>query len=193
MTRDMGHDALEALAAVRVVFPEAIIAGGFLRDVYFHRTPKDIDIFVPYTLGAATKMLDRFNIPVMVGSAYMPGSDVGVIWNIPGYTLPVQVIMMDHGVDIVERVKKHDFDFCQIWHDGFCTYSTDAFKAMNMNTVTLVDCEDHLQFKRSMRRWDRLKQKYPDYQLVIPKRFQHFTQTEASQVEASSFQEDPFA
>lgn len=38
---------LQALAAVQQLFPGAVLAGGYLRDKFFGRSPKDIDIFIP--------------------------------------------------------------------------------------------------------------------------------------------------
>lgn len=40
--------ALETLAKVQTIYPQAIIAGGLIRDLLTDRSPKDIDIFIPY-------------------------------------------------------------------------------------------------------------------------------------------------
>lgn len=176
-------EGMRALEAVKAVFPGAILAGGYLRDAHFGRSAKDIDIFVPHM--SDTRHLDlRYAEPgsglllcsVAGAAEYMEQTDVNRIFDFDmlGYALPVQVVMMAPGVDVVQRCGEHDFDFCQIWHDGWVTRTTIEFRSMAPRVVTLTHCEDAAQFARSMRRWDRLKAKYPDFELAIPQRFQCF-------------------
>ncbi len=174
MTSDI-QEGLRALAAVQAVFPGAALAGGYLRDAFFGRSQKDIDIFVPYQrdIPMDSLGLSLFTTP----ASYMEQAEVHAVFEVDamdGHSLPVQVIFMAEGVDVIQRIMNHDFDFCQIWHDGWGTNWSADFAHMNPREVTLVHCEDLKQFKRSMKRWDRLKAKYPDFTLIIPERFSAF-------------------
>lgn len=105
------------------------------------------------------------------------------MWDIYGFELPIQVIELGPNIDPAERVKELDFDFCQVWHDGRSIHFTEGFtEAVRFRQVTLSRCEDEKQFERSMRRWDRLKQKYPDFTLVIPEEYRAFQGAGATDV-----------
>ena len=165
---------LVALSNIQKFFPRAILAGGYLRDTETGRMPKDIDVFVP---AATLEEMDDFenltDAKFMTGAAeYMEQSEVAHIWDVPGYACPVQVIMLRPGLDPVDRAKHHDYGICQVWHDGTELHFTDAFKADRLyQTFTLTHCEDQKEFDRSMRRWERLSQKFPDWTLQVPERY----------------------
>lgn len=174
---DDDSEGLRALSAVQKVFPSAILAGGYLRDCWFGRSPKDIDIFFEYTenpTAALRHALGAANVDPMMGAMYREQGDVNSVWDLKGFAHPCQVIMLNEGLTAISRVKDHDFDFCQIWHDGWRLNCTVAFTHMNAQEVTLTHCESQSEFNRSMDRWDRLKQKYPDFKLVIPPRYRHY-------------------
>lgn len=173
-------EGLRALSAVQKVFPDAVLAGGYLRDAWYGREQKDIDIFIGYVQKADNPtlllqdQLGHDEIQPMLGSMYRKQGDVNSVWNVSGFDLPAQVIMLNPGHTPTSRAREHDFDFCQIWHDGWATGSTLDFRQANYREVTLVQCEDQTQFNRSMVRWERLKEKYPDFKLVIPPRYRHY-------------------
>ncbi len=163
-------EGLRALSAVQKVYPSAILAGGYLRDAFFGRSQKDIDIFVDYS----EVITGLPGSVVNTASGYMDNGDVDLVWELKGYALPVQVIMLREGLTAMSRCLEHDFDFCQIWHDGWSTGCTSAFANANMDEITLVHCENQKEFDRSMRRWKRLSVKYPECVLVIPERFHKY-------------------
>src|ERR1700754_852148 len=91
---------LAALTLVQAVFPKAVLAGGYLRDLFFGKTPKDIDIFVPYTEFLPNNTL---GLVAMTGAAdYTEQSEIDSIYDMQGFELPVQVIMRRRGLDPVE-------------------------------------------------------------------------------------------
>ncbi|KQW02224.1 hypothetical protein [Rhizobacter sp. Root1221] len=164
---------LDALKTVQAVFPNAILAGGFLRDLLLDRTPKDIDIFVPHTGCFQPGTLQL--VPMMGAAEYMEQTEVSYIWDVPGFELPVQVIMLCPGLDPVDRAKAHDFGICQVWNDGAGLEWTPAFdKDWSNRTFTLDHCEDQKEFDRSMRRYERLQEKFAGFPLVIPPQFESF-------------------
>lgn len=159
---------LHSVREMQLLFPGAILAGGLLRDLYFGKEPKDADIFVR-KLGPNDPVMQHLT-PFCAGG-YMNAYEVGMVWSTPWTILglPVQVIEMAEGLDPADRVALHDFDFCQAWTDGCALHGLDKLaKVRDTSTVTLVHCEDPEQYARSMRRWDRLSQRYPEFKLHIP-------------------------
>lgn len=161
------------LLPITRMFPGAILAGGLLRDLYFGKEPKDADIFVP--------KLDPNNPAVQYltpfcDGVYMSAYEVGMVWSTPWTILglPVQIIEMAEGLDPIDRVALHDFDFCQAWTEGFAIHGVDKLhRVEETGIVTLVHCEDLQQYARSMRRWDRLSARYPELTLRIPDEISH--------------------
>jgi hypothetical protein len=43
-----------------------------------------------------------------------------------------------------------------------------------LHEITLVHCESQHEFNRSMVRYERLKQKYPEFTLVIPNKYKAY-------------------
>lgn len=176
---------LRALFAVQAALPRAILAGGYLRDCLLGREPKDIDIFVPHEPGVEDGRFECIRAdgtgfvatPMMGAAEYMERTEVSGIWDVRGFDLPVQIVMLEPGLDPVERAELHDFGICQVWHDGAELHTTDSFEMDKaMQTFTLCHCEDEREYKRSMRRWERLRVKYPSFTLVVPERFREFVE-----------------
>lgn len=174
------QDALNILKKVREqVSTNAVIAGGYIRDVFYGRKPKDIDIFIPFEEpGFIDVQMHRMHAKELIGAKYMPQCEVTRIWDVPvhnpmniiqypcvylGSEIPVQIIMLAPGLTIEERIAEYDFGICQCWTDGSGIYATEHFMQDYLtSSCTLVYCEDDVQYARSMRRWDRLKQKFPE-------------------------------
>jgi len=168
---------LVVLAEVQKFFPKAILAGGYLRDTLTGRTPKDIDVFIPSPEPGAVRNFESVMkcSPDSGAAEYMDRGEVAAIWTVPGFAVPVQVISLKPGLCPVDRARNHDFGICQVWHDGTGQYMTEIFaKDLANRTFTLAACEDSTEFARSMRRWDRLKEKFPEWALVILDEFSHY-------------------
>lgn len=162
---------LNVLKEIRESIPDAVITGGYLRDSFNGIKPKDIDIFFPnMPKEEIDPIMTAMHYVEMYGATYMPQSEVTRIWDSPRWfgQPPIQLIMLAPGYKIEDRIQEYDFGFCQIWSDGEDVYCTDNFlKDQEDSTITLVYCEDHTQFRRSMRRFDRFRQKYPHRRLRI--------------------------
>lgn len=170
-------EGIKILKFIQKDIPGASLAGGYLRDAVLGGTPKDIDIFIPYVEPyVIDRVMQSYSAVEMKGAKYMPQQEVTRIWDVVDSIktelstrkLPVQIIMLNKGLNIEERIQQYDFGLCQIWTEGEIVYCTQSFvDDVNNKTCSLIVCEDDTQFQRSMRRFDRFKQRYPDLQLKI--------------------------
>jgi hypothetical protein len=162
-------DRAKALAAsMRAAgFAGAIVAGGFLRDSILGFEPKDIDVFIAHDpsrdyVAELSKVIGQ-PVRIQVGTMYST-SEVVAVFTTEG-DCPIQVIELDG--DPTERAKHHDFGICQVWHDGTNLCTTGHFEFDRLHErCTLIHCESADEHARSMRRWERLKDKLVGFTLV---------------------------
>ena len=164
--------ALEILSQVQKKHPEAIIAGGFLRDLYFGKAFKDIDIFVANPVGYISPAFTRDSKYDMTYSTDSEISEVEKLWydtieTVINYSSPIEVnIICVPSGNLTARVQEHDFDFCQVYTDGKQIYGAEILQQVQQTKqITLVQCENTKQLERSLRRWDRFQEKYPGFTL----------------------------
>lgn len=172
------------LMALQVIAPGTVVAGGYLRDQFFGKAPKDIDFFLPYSGGTIERLRTVF--PEAKLESYSEwltyrNEEVDAIYDLGKVDgLPAQGIVLREGMNPYERVQRFDFGFCQISTDdsgGGLIWPTKAFyKDAANGTATLIHCESRAEFDRSMKRWQRLSKKYPELTLVIPEEFQKWHQ-----------------
>ena len=160
-------------------FPEALVAGGALRDYLTSREAliKDIDVFVEdkpcylhYLSGAFHGWKHRLVVPAQAAE-YMQFEGVTCVHEFisPDNAIPVQVIVMGRKVGPISTIERHDFGPCQVAYDGEIMYRTEAFvNDLYNQTFTLVRCRDAKDRARSMKRWARLSTKFPTWSLVCP-------------------------
>jgi len=167
-----------SLASLQAIEPAAIVAGGFLRDRLMGVAPKDIDLFCRELTGEQQDAVAR----AFPGARVEPFSkflsyqspDVARVWDLGeagGYPLQLIEVRGDPAV----RAAHHDFGLCQVWHDGQELVCTDAFELdAQRRTFTLCHCESKREFDRSMKRFERLSNKYLGFALVIPYEFKEW-------------------
>ena len=161
-------------------FPEALAAGGALRDWLNGRAEsvKDVDIFIqdqPMYLAKLCECLIGYThrkvvVPRHVAQ-YMQFEGVVCVHEFvsPLHPAPVQVVVMNRKVEPVFTIQRHDFGICQIGFDGETIYTTPEYEKDQQNhTFTLVRCRDDRDLARSMQRWGRLKERYQDWTLRLP-------------------------
>lgn len=173
--------ALSVAAIVRALrqagFDQAICAGGAVRDAINGKPVKDIDIFIAH-VGEGLKV--RLEAALHMEFKYLCASygtmgEVNTVWDAVGLEVPVQVIELLPGYVPLDRVATMDFGICQCWNDGYNIDKTPAFSLdFMLDTFTLVQCENKREFERSMRRWKRLSQKYPEFTLVVLDEFKQY-------------------
>lgn len=158
-----------------------VLAGGALRDRYHSVPVKDLDIFLPYSTEAVKNVRRVFDDAgfSLFQEAHMEYEEMTDCLLVLGFRdlhglLPdVNIIFLRENVsaDHEQVVERIDFGICQIGvflnENGVAEfYYTNAFVEDVLNkTFTLVREYDQ---DRSLRRFERLKQKYPNHRLVLP-------------------------
>lgn len=170
-----------ALAAVHVAYPEAIIAGGALRDREHGVKVKDLDIFVSSHSNASMEQARNVyaelrksgwvDIDIDMEKTYTSSDRIisGVLnAKFPGAP-PVQIIVGTWAMSSV--VPEIDFGICQISFDGKeIRRSRDYVEDAARRQFRLIPKVDDQGFVRSLTRWARLKEKYPDWKLHLGSR-----------------------
>jgi hypothetical protein len=149
----------------------AILAGGCVRDALFGKPIKDIDIFVSEEDADSMKLSKALSRSVqkLNCTSYAEIPDVSSVFDVEvsAGEIPVQIVSMKNGMSPVERISTFDFGFCQVGYNGKEVIATEHFKSDFSNkTISLVYCEDQKEYGRSMARYERLKTKYPEFNLI---------------------------
>jgi hypothetical protein len=173
---------LEVLAAVQKAAPDAVLAGGALRDHWSGAPVKDLDIFVGhdpqdnaqnYTLYKALTAAEP-TVSLTQTCNFASCDELGDCYQTDTYRLADGlevnlIILAQSGLEAT--VNRIDFGYCQIGTDGVRVYETDhRVTDVFAKTFTLVRGDTDADVDRSLRRWDRLSQKYPGFTLVNPYR-----------------------
>ena len=156
--------------------PEAIVAGGCLRDTIMHRPVNDIDVFVPEddvwrarraireTHPECVRSIPEpyfvFNTEVRSVDYYAPKS--GVVWP------PVNIIGVTNGTCTPEQqLERFDFGICRVAFDGVRLWKDLAFdRDQRDETFSLLVSQSTRQREYSLARYERLQEKYAGWKLV---------------------------
>lgn len=155
-----------------------VCGGGYVRDLFLKKEPKDIDLFVSaesLNYLQATQILReqgyQTNLVVHeMAAEYLQFLDVSyVIEATRNDTLPIQIIGLVRNCGSAEEIiGRLDLGICQIGVDWTgAVWWTEAFALDNANnTMTVVRGETYHDKLRSTKRYNRLVQKYPGFKLV---------------------------
>ncbi|MDF0504855.1 hypothetical protein POK33_29400 [Burkholderia cenocepacia] len=180
------------LAQLQEVGVKGLIAGGAVRDHILGKPVKDIDVFVAHDSDVVSKLQTAFgvlHVSPSLAAEYIGEAGQSEVQHVYEVSFgddpfgqfnraPTQVIVLAPGMDPLDRVKHHDFGICQCWYEGSpngVMASTEAFlDDYRQKFFTLSHCEDQQQFDRSMRRWERFKERFPEFSLYVPFRFREY-------------------
>lgn len=158
----------------------AVLGGGALRDTFLGRPIKDFDIFVNAQDADDYFVMDLlrshgFSSRVLVTNEaveYLQFTDVSSVLEAvhPRMPLPLQIIRMHANNESAERmIERLDFGPCQIGMDGLGYFwVTEQFEKdikAHQFTATRLAAKDVM---RSIKRFERLKEKYKGWKLVLP-------------------------
>lgn len=159
----------EVLRTVQSVHPEAILAGGCLRDLILGGEVKDLDIFIQASNSNLREVL-TFRHGWRAGSsinadyvATMRDEVSGVVaYRVPGVAHEVQIIALKDLSSPLLALERMDFGACQIGMIGptHFVYTAAAAVDLTNRTITMLEPEDHIQECRTWARADRFEEKY---------------------------------
>ena len=161
-------------------FPEAVVAGGAMRDLYFGKPHKDLDIFIqtgpaPAGLASAINILKReFGSPTAVCTApcvYMGWNpEVAGFVNFTIHGEDVQIVGINRDAfSMAAILRRIDFGICQIGWDGTNIEFTTAFFTDVANRTFTVNRQDNdNDLSRTYRRFERISARYPEHRIVVP-------------------------
>lgn len=166
---------LNLISRVRSVLPSAIIAGGALRDLDNMRPVKDIDVF--YT--ESTDKLDGIHAALdgeyrysrMCPGEYLDGAAQEVTGTVTFLSVDdrmpeLNLIQLDPSFNVDSIIHRVDFGLCQIGFDQNGVVKTEAYEHDKLNRrFTLTRAETLEGTLRSLKRYDRLAQKYVGWDL----------------------------
>lgn len=173
------------LAAIQTVAPEAFLGGGALRDLDLGREVKDLDVFVSepnftfvdmhlrmvwgYRLRSVQR-LDYFGADPSVAEAREFTKDGEP---------PLNIISLRDSFDFPGGLDRFDLGLCQIGFNGSEVVRTGAYVTdAQHQTMTVSRCSSEAQMERTVARAERLRAKYPDWDLCIPDGFSDFVSPE---------------
>jgi hypothetical protein len=155
------------------LYPSAIIAGGYLRDLYLGKTPKDIDVWLPD---------GEYSSKTLCGHRGISDSE---------YQRSVTGVFKDGDYEIIEVdwnryaplllggpfwkfvIERFDMGICQIAWDGIDLHTTEAFKKdVENKTITYLRTWNE---DSKMSRIQRIRSKYPDWKFVDETLLEHPT------------------
>lgn len=169
--------ARDALYNIQVGFPDAIIGGGFLRDLDNDVKPKDVDIFVPErqdrrTFEVLTRALYQYQgRDVTTGSEYAKG-DTAVIHGVYEFThhlvpYPLNIISCAQPSAagfMQDQLDRFDIGLCRISFDGRKLERTSPYCLDKANrTLTIVN---PWSVSHSIERARRIAERYPGWRIV---------------------------
>lgn len=163
-----------ALASIQTLYPSAVIAGGCLRDREAGVKVKDIDIFVPCD---DTSIQHGRNVEHALKKDGW--RDVKVIhdktYNNSRISMSIETVFPGcPAINVVVApytLAEFDFGCCQIEFDGKRILRTRDYHIDVRHKVfrLIPKCTDS-EFVRSLNRWARLKEKFPEWTLDLGSR-----------------------
>lgn len=161
----------KVLHSVQELFPQAVIAGGALRDLWHGKPAKDVDIFIPIKEDGGLYEDEILSIDPyaekiaasvygQAGNAATPGfRNIYVIWRLTIEGVIYECIFIeDRGEDVIDVF---DLSIAQIAFDGNSVRTTANFNRTIFDKVIRV-CNVN-RSDRQTKRMERVLSKYPEY------------------------------
>lgn len=166
------------LKTVKTRMPEAVLAGGCLRDMIVlpDSAVKDLDIFIttqgrrlPWIAEALMDLFPAIQVRPLssLETYHVNFTEVREVWNIIGVGLtPIQVIALDMEVTPFAIMQRCDFGICRISYDGRVLHLHDHFlQDLRRREFTLR--RNTVPFSHAVR-WQGFKHRFPGWRIVAP-------------------------
>lgn len=176
-------------------FPEAIIAGGAIRDLDHDKPVKDVDIFIrkPENLdGLSLKGLveeacglavHTTVVDFQIGEGMADDEtydlhevSVYAIYRFvtPEATFEVIVMQYSEAPFVQSVIDDFDIGLCQAWYSGEEPCCSEAYFSDDVNkTLTVLKAPTPRALERTMKRVGRLLEKYPDFTVRFAHDIEH--------------------
>lgn len=162
----------EILRVVAQAFPGShpVIGGGALRDSILNRPIKDVDVFIrAQDYDSLDSPQTKFIRPPIIVQRGYGRDDMYGAWDfkeqIAGYD--VQLILADFE-DKVSLAHSFDLGIARVTYDGHELYISNDFKLDAADKAFRIRRADNrYELERSLKRIERLKAKYPDFEHYI--------------------------
>ena len=187
------EESIQTLRKIKETLPDAILAGGAIRDVYHNKKVKDYDLFVSsnttldvykdsfwekqFSLGNELHTGDIItNLSDTEDGSCEGANYVDTVWEVKKNGSHYNVIVLN--MNPTEYINRFfDIGICKAYSDGERIRLTSDFMRDSRNHLLTIVSESMSQpdFNRMMdRHVEAVKQKYPGYKLVIPPRFAEY-------------------
>jgi hypothetical protein len=168
--------AVTMLKIIRQDYPDAFLAGGFLRDTMLEVPPKDMDFFTFMTPKAEDQ-------PEMDKKEYIDQRIDGVVKR-KGWELPVDIIFLNSNVDIpAVAVSQFALGIQQIWYDGiFLNRLPPFWDDMRYKRFSVQRCDSENEAFAIARKMTALEEKYPGWGRRIPERYKAYKEILESKI-----------
>lgn len=170
---------LDVIGRVRNVLPSAIIAGGAIRDLDNDRPVKDIDVFftdTPYFSKLHEALYGVYFYAKQCSGQYMDGAADEVTGTTTylshdGSLPELNLIQLTEGFNPADIIDRVDFGICQIGYDLLGVVKTPAYEFDKANQCfSLTRAETVEGVMRSIKRYQRLQQKYQGWPLTCARK-----------------------
>ena len=164
--KDIPSEFRFLLDEIQKTCPEAIIAGGAMRDWFHGHTPKDVDIFV--SNGFVVDKVPKLIVNSMDDPSGELDDTITQSITYGGYTLPINIVWCNKNIKPMERFERFDFGLCKIAWDGQKVIEHPEFLwDVKYNLITLRRATSIETLLLSLKRYQRFVVKYP-YPLMVP-------------------------
>jgi len=191
-------ESIYNLLRIREILPTAIIAGGWLRDLYHNIPFSDVDVYVTEIDAVKTKhsiydkefWVEQFQLRtdgfMSYDSIHRPGegngyegkSHINTVWEIrKGFTNYNIIILDMNPTDYVNQY--FDIGLCKAYCDGSrIRLTADFMHDSQYKRLTLVSKEiEEDEFLHVMSHHvPKIRNKYPGYTLIVPEMYQDWYQ-----------------
>lgn len=164
------------LKGIRKDYPDAFIAGGYLRDLFCKREPKDLDIFT-WQMPKDEDMNYSTS-----GDSYGEDPRITCVINRPGFVFPTQIIVLDDNTDReAVAVSQFMLGIQQIWieggPDGQLVWLPPFIKDIHQERFTVTRCTNEREAYSIARKLTSLEGKYgKPWVRAIPDQFAQYTE-----------------
>lgn len=170
------REGVRVLKKIQKIYPDAVISGGYLRDLYYGKKPKDIDIFIPFKENKIEEtqeyksLIAAIEVPLKKDEKdnqnqeleYTEGNmrdEVFLVTKFNNGEIECDIIHVKNNCDYVFDF--FDFSINQIQFDGKKVIASDGF--LNTAKTKVIKILNKDSEEREKLRKNRILEKFNDF------------------------------